>query len=71
LKTHERMRTSENSQLIPKDPLEIKEESPNTNHDPIEMEGQCSSGTNQDISNSSSIKIENEIFYNAIKQEPG
>merc|ERR1712108_39930 len=67
LKRHEKTHKAEKAQSLSKDPLEIKEEH---STDPVEMEPQCSSWDTQDSANDTGFQIENEVFYQDIKQEP-
>jgi len=67
LKRHERTHTGEKPQPLPKDPLAIKEEIPTAANDLLGFEMKCDI---QEPTSNVGVKIENEIFYKDIKQEP-
>merc|ERR1712029_525957 len=67
LKRHEAMHTGEKLQPLPKDPLEIKEEIPTAACHLLEIKVVPD---NQEPDSNVGVKIENEIFYKDIKQEP-
>merc|ERR1712029_71501 len=70
LKKHEKIHTKEKPQSLPKDPLDVKEDRPTNTHDFLEIKVEGRSSDNQESASNISIKIENEIFYWDVKQEP-